>query len=210
MKRRWYFRKYRSLKVKQRVHTSTPITTQDTKHIDLKNTNKENEEDLEISNAEDHFLPSGELKVCGMETSQAIKQTQQVDSTEAESHNIQTASEMKPKSSLTEESKPSIKEDSPVQGQSPHTVVLQDEHHNKTELKMKKDQNCQISEQGDMLETECDVIRDLSPETEMTGSGDRSSDIQMNNVQQTSTDKRLCPNYFVAIRVANDEVCISS
>ncbi|KAM3929185.1 uncharacterized protein RB166_006978 [Leptodactylus fuscus] len=189
LKRKWYFGKYGSPDVKKSIRSSSPVFTQENRHIDLKNTDKENEEDPEIRHAEDHSLPSGELKVCDIKTKQAIKQT---------CDGIQTASEMKPEDYVTRDTKPSINTVSPLQAQSLHTIVIEEEHHNKTDLKMKMDKNCQPNEVAEKYETEREVIQDLSLEIDTKASRNKKLDKQ--------TNKRLRPNYFVAIPITNDEI----
>ncbi|XP_072008290.1 uncharacterized protein [Engystomops pustulosus] len=188
LKRKWSFRKYKPLNVKTSARSSMLITAQENRRMALKNTGKENKEEPGIRSA-DRYLPSGLLEACDIKTNKMIMQTQQFYSSAPESQDgIQ----------ITENIEQSInKEDSPVLGQSQNTVVTEEEHCNKLDLKMRKEENCDASVE---LETHSEVIEEQSQESEIKGSGDGNVEKQIINSQ------RVRPNYFVAIPITNDEI----
>ncbi|XP_077123806.1 uncharacterized protein LOC143781205 [Ranitomeya variabilis] len=206
LKRKWYFRKYRCPSVKQKGSSSSLIATQETRHTE-QNTSKKREENLETGKEWSSELLSGEGKVCNVETTQTINQTQHVHNITQQLHdNIQTAKEMTPESYVTGDSFVSINEDCPVQGPLLHTIGIKEERLSKNDSKLESDENCPLSEGAERPKMECDILHNSSEENGTKSSGELNSNMQMDNVHTISSDKRLRPNYFVAIPVTNDEI----
>ncbi|XP_073407031.1 uncharacterized protein [Dendrobates tinctorius] len=207
LKRKWYFRKYQCPSVKQKGSSSTLITAQENTHIE-QNTRKENLENGKDKEWSSELL-SDEGKVCNVETTQAIYQTQHVHNITPQLHDdIPTAGEMTLESYVTEDTKLSINKDCHAQGPLLHTIELdiKEERLDKHDSKLESDENCQPSEGADKPKMECDILHNSSQENGTKDSGETNSNVQINNVPNISSDKRLRPNYFVAIPVTNDEI----